>query len=198
MLAQLTHRQELENLIFDVLETVVILLENLRGLLEIERLLNARIPRQLRDRLEVGANYLGFHGFPTSAFQARQLAIHFLARRFRQLERIEPLLQIVRLGRLFFFAELLADSLHLLAQQHLALTLAQFFLDLSLNVFLSVEHRDLALHVDEHPTQPVFDRNGFEQLLALARLDVEMSRDEIRQGTRVRNALQHLLHDLIG
>src|SRR5213075_1123497 len=101
-------------------------------------------------------------------------------------------------SRLFFFAELLADSLHLLAQQHLALTLAQFFLDLSLNVFLSVEHRDLALHVDEHPTQPVFDRNGFEQLLALARLDVEVSRDEIRQGTRVRNALQHLLHDLIG
>src|SRR3989449_236202 len=45
-LPQLAHRQELEDLIFHVLEAVVILLEDLRGPLQVERLLRPLVPRQ--------------------------------------------------------------------------------------------------------------------------------------------------------
>src|SRR2546422_5002325 len=47
-------------------------------------------------------------------------------------------------------AQLLADRLQLLAQQHLALPLAQLLLDLRLDLLLSVEDADLALHLNEH------------------------------------------------
>jgi hypothetical protein len=42
----------------------------------------------------------------------------------------------------------------LLAQEHLALPLAEFLLHLRLDLFLRLEHPDLALHVDEHATYP--------------------------------------------
>ncbi len=91
-----------------------------------------------------------------------------------------------------------ADCLHLLAQQHFALPLAQLLLDLGLDVFLRVEHRDLALDVDYHPTQPVLHGQRLQQLLALDRLDIEVPGNEIGEGAGVTHALQDLLHDLGG
>src|SRR2546422_5758408 len=55
-------------------------------------------------------------------------------------------------------AQLLADRLQLLAQQHLALPLAQLLLDLRLDLLLSVEDADLALHLNEHAPQALLDR----------------------------------------
>ena len=49
--------------------------------------------------------------------------------------------------RLVALAELLLDRLELLAQEHLALAVAELLLDLALDVLLRVEHVDLALHV---------------------------------------------------
>src|SRR2546425_5180440 len=46
-----------------------------------------------------------------------------------------------------------ADRLQLLAQQHLTLPLAQLLLDLRLDLLLSVDDADLALHVHQHAPQ---------------------------------------------
>ena len=154
-LPQLTYGQELEDLILHVLETVVILLEDFRGPLQVERLLRPLVPRQFRHRLEVGADHLGFHRVAARPLQPGKLAVDFLARGFGELERLEPLPQVLHLGPFVPFAELLADRLHLLPQEHLTLALAQLFLDLGLDVLLSVEHADLPLDVNEDTPQPV-------------------------------------------
>ena len=108
----------------------MILFENVSRTLQVERLLGPVAPRQLRHGLEIGADHLRLHRFTAGTLQACQLAVDFFARGLRQIERVEPLLQIVGLGRLSFFPELFADGLHLLAQQHFALPLAELFLDL--------------------------------------------------------------------
>ena len=195
---QLAHREELEHLILHILQAIVILFENLRGLFQIERLFGALVPRQLGDGLEVGADDLRLHRFPAGALQPRKLAIDFFASRFRQLERIEALLEVIGLSRLAFLTKLLANRFHLLAEQHLTLAFTELFLHLRLDVFLRIDDGDLALHVNEHATQPVLDRQRFQQLLALQRLDVEMSGDEIGECARVSDPLQHLLDDFRG
>ena len=130
LLAQLTHRQELQHLILHVLQPVVILLEDFSGALEVERLLGPLVPRQLGHGLQIRPDDLRFHRIPVCALEARQLAIHFLAGRLRQLDRLKPLTQLLNLRRFAFLAELLADGLQLLPQQHLALALAQLLLHL--------------------------------------------------------------------
>ena len=63
-----------------------------------------------------------------------------------QLQRFELLAQLADLvGAVFAVAELLLDCLELLAQEHLALPLAQLLLDLRLDVGLRVDHGDLTL-----------------------------------------------------
>ena len=176
----------------------MILLEDLCRLFQIERLFGALVPRQLGDGLEVGANDLRLHRFAPGALQPRQLAIDLFASRLRQLQRIEPLLEVIGLRRLSLFTQLLANRLHLLAQQHLALPFTELFLDLRLDVFLRVDDGDLALHVHQDATQPVLHRERLQQLLALQRLDVEMAGDEIGEGAGVADPLQHLLDDFCG
>ena len=60
---------------------------------------------------------------------------------------------------LVVLAQLLLDRLELLAQEHLALPLAQLLLDLRLDVLLRLEHADLALHVDQHAAEPLLDQS---------------------------------------
>ena len=76
------------------------------------------------------------------------------------------------------------------------MALAQLLLYLRLDVLLCVQHRDLPLHVHQHPAQPVFDGECLEQLLALQGLNVEMSCDEIGKRTGVAHTLEYLLHDV--
>ena len=92
-----------------------------------------------------------------------ELAVDFLAALLGQLERGELLAQLLELVPLVVLAQLLPDRLELLAQEHLALPLAQLLLDLRLDVLLGLEHPDLALHVHQHAAQPLLDREGLEQ-----------------------------------
>src|SRR5438105_1955990 len=104
--------------------------------------------------------------------EPRQLALHFLLGGVGELERREALAQLLDVTCLVPLAQLLPDRLHLLAQEQLPLALAQLLLNLRLDVLLSVEHADLTLHVHQHPAQPLLDLEGFEQRLALGRVDL--------------------------
>jgi hypothetical protein len=77
---QLVNRKELQHPVFDVLQAVVILVENLGRLLEIEMILTPFIPRQLGHGLEVAANDLVFHRLAIHTAQPAQLAVDLLAR----------------------------------------------------------------------------------------------------------------------
>ena len=53
----------------------------------------------------------------------------------------------------------------MLAQIHLALTLAELFLDLRLDFLLHLEQADLTLDVHQHATKSFLDAERFEQTL---------------------------------
>ncbi len=86
---ELAHRQELEHPVLDVLEAVVVLVEDLGGVLEVDLLLGAGVPRQLGDGLEIGTDHLRLHRLAAHARQASELAVDLLAHVLGQLERIE-------------------------------------------------------------------------------------------------------------
>ena len=135
----------------------MVLLENLGRALQVQRFLRPLVPRQLGNRFEVGADDLRLHRFATGALQAGQLPFDLLLGRFGQLQGLEPLAQLVDVAGFVLLPKLLADGFQLLAQDHLALALAELLLHLRLDVFLRVEHADLSLHVHEHPPQPLLD-----------------------------------------
>ena len=197
-LPQLPHRQELEDLVLHVLQSVVILFEDLGGPLQIERLLRALAPGKFRHRLEIRADDLSLHRLAAGPFQAAQLAIDLLAGGLGQVQSGEPLVQLLDLSPVVALTQLFLNRLHLLAQQHLALALAQLLLDLGLDVVLRVRDGDLSLDVHEHPAQPVFDRQHLEELLAFERLDVEVAGDEVRQLPGLGDSLENLFHHILG
>ena len=92
----------------------------------------------------------------------------------------------VDLLALVVVAELLLDRLHLLAQVHLALALAQLLLDLRLDLLLRLEHADLPLHVHEHAAQPLLDAQGLEQPLLLGHRQLDVAGDEVGEACRRR------------
>ena len=120
------------------------------------------------------------------------------SRLFRQLELVELLAKLVDLLRLVVVAELFLNRLHLLAQVHLALALAQLFLDLRLDLFLHLEHADLLLDVHEHAAEPLFDAQRLEQSLLLGRLQLDVAGDEVGEAARIGDRIQDLMHDLLG
>jgi len=83
------------------------------------------------------------------------------------------------------FAEFLLDRLELLAQVELPLAPAQLLLDLRLDVLLSVEHRELTLEQEQHPSQSILDRECLEERLPVGDREVEMRGDHVRELTRV-------------
>ena len=156
LLLQHPHRQELEDPILDVTECVVVLLENLGRARNVHAFIGALRPRQLADGLEVGANDLRLHALGPHPFESIELALDLLACRLRELQGLELFVQLLEVLSAAVVAELSLDGLELLAQEHLALAVAELLLDLGLDVFLGVEDRDLLLNVDEHRAQAIF------------------------------------------
>ena len=149
--AELPHGQELEDPVLDVLQAVVVLVENLGGVLQLELVVGAGVPGQLGDPLEVGADDLGLHRLAPGAFQAAELALDLDACLPGKLQLAELLAKLVDLAVLIVVPQLLLDRLHLLAEVHLALAFAELFLDLRLDLGLRLQHPDLSLDMDQAP-----------------------------------------------
>ena len=101
------------------------------------------------------------------------------------------------LARLVVLAQLLLDRLDLLAEEHLALPLAQLLLHLRLDLVLGRQHADLPLDVDQHAAQPLLDAQRLQQGLLLGDRQLDVAGDEVGEpagvGHRVEDLVQHLL-----
>ena len=126
------------------------------------------------------------HRLPADPGEPVELAVHFLPGLGRQVERLELLPQLLQIVPLVALAQLALDGLELLAEEHLPLPLAQLLLDLGLDVLLGIEHADLALHVHQHPAEPLLDAERLEQRLPLGRGDVDVARPPGRRTGRAR------------
>src|SRR5262249_31771721 len=74
-LPELADREELQDPVLDVAQRVVVLIQDPRGFLDVEVVFAPRVPRKLRDRLEVGPDDLRLHGLAADSRQAAPLAV---------------------------------------------------------------------------------------------------------------------------
>ena len=99
----------------------------------------------VEDPLEVGADHAVLGRRRRQPLEPRELALGGLPHVLRELERLEPLAQLVHLGLLgVALAELGLDRLQLLAQEVLALALLHLGLHLRLDLRAELEHLELA------------------------------------------------------
>ena len=127
------------------------------------------------------------------------LPVDLLADVLREDERVELLLQPLQVVALVLtFAQLLLDRLHLLAEEHLPLPVAQLLLDLRLDVLLRVEDVDLPLDVNERPPDAVLDRERLEKELPLGRRNVDVAGDEVGEPARVVGLGEDVRDGLVG
>src|SRR5205823_14735725 len=120
LLAQLAHGQVLGDPLLDVLEAGVVGVEHLARVHRVEPLLGALAPRDGDQPVEVGASHRGLAAGVAHALQAAQLALGLLADLVRHVGVLDLLAVLVD-DRAVVLAQLLADRLHLLAQEVLAL-----------------------------------------------------------------------------
>ncbi len=67
-----------------------------------------------------------------------------------------------------------------------------------MQVLLGRQHGELPLDVDQHPAQPLLDRQGLEQGLPLGHRDVEVAGDQVGEAARILEAAQHLADGVFG
>ena len=175
----------------------MILLEDSGRLLDVELLFAALAPGELRDGLEEGADDLGLHRLAADAAQAPELAIDLLAHFGGEVELGETLHELVEVVALVAVAELLLDRLHLLAQHHLALAVAQLFAHLGLDLLLGVEDGELALHLEQDLAQTLLDGEQLEELLAVGGGQFDVGRNQVGESRRLGGDGDHLLHELL-
>ena len=192
------HREELQDPVLRVLQPVVVLVQDARRAGDVQPLVAQLAPRQFAHRLDVGADDLGLHRFAAHPLEPLQFAVDFLARGGRQFQPGDPFLQLFGIVRAVVVAEFLADRLQLFAQVHLALAVADLFLDLRVDVLLGVEHLEPPLDQRQHPPHPLFDRQRFEQGLVVAGLEIEVAGHEIGEPAGVGDAAQGLVQHLVG
>ena len=191
------HRQELEDAILHVVETVVVLVQDAGRVGEVEAFLAHLAPGQFADRLDVGADDLGLHRLAAHALQAPELTVDFLAGRFRQLQVGDAVLEFLEIVRAVVVTQFLADRLQLLAEVHLALAVAKLLLDLGVDVLLGVEDLDPPLDERQYAAHPLLDRQGLEQGLVVVGREFEMSRHQVGELSGVADRAQRLRDDVV-
>ncbi len=176
----------------------MVLLEDALGFGQIDLVFRALVPGQLGDQLEIRTHHLVFRGLRVRAPQSAQLALDLGPGFGRKLEGVQALLQLLDLGAFVLFTQLFLNRLHLFAQHHLALLLAQLFLHLLLDLLLRLEAHEIALHADEHAAHALGHGKQLEQLLLLARGHVQIEGDEVRERARLLDTLYDLRQRLAG
>ncbi len=184
---QLAHREVFEDAVFRLLEARVLGVHHALGLLEVDDLFGLLRPRQRHDPVEIGARHGVFRGGRRHLRQPIELAQRFLLHRFGQTHGFELGAQLFDLARLIVaFAELFLNRLQLLAQEIIALVLADFRLHLALNLRAELEHFEL---FDQQPVQQIEARADVERLqhflLGFGRDGAEAGGNEVRQAARV-------------
>ena len=121
---------------------------------DIERVLACFVPGQLQNVLEISPDDVVIRRAGRQLFEPRQFALGFLANLFRQLGLLQPLAQLLHFGLLAgFFAELLLDRAHLLAQQVVALLLIHFGAGFGVDLVPQLQHLNFMSQIGVHQAQ---------------------------------------------
>ena len=184
---QLAHRQILEHAVLHLLEAGVVGVEHVFRALEIDRILGALRPRERDDPVEIRARDGVLRRRHRHLGEPVELAQRFLPDRVGQPGGVKLFPQLVDLlGLLVTFAELLLDRLHLLAQEVLALVLADFGLHLRLDLRAELEDLELLDEQTVERVHPGADIERLEHLLLDRGPDRRQARgDEVGELARI-------------
>ena len=148
LLAQLAHGDELGDAALYVVEPGVVGVEHLAGVVGVEPLLGALRPRHRDQPVEVAADHRGLGRLLALALEPAQLALGLLGDRLRHLG-LGDLALVLGDQVALVLAQLLADRLHLFAQEVLALLLLGAGLDVVADLAAHLQlGQALALHLD--------------------------------------------------
>ena len=172
---------------------MVVFLQNLLGPREVDLVLGPLAPRQLGHPFQKSPDHLVLGRLRASALQTVQLALDLRALFVGEVDRPDPLLDLLYVVAVLPLPELLLDLLELLAQQHLTLPLPQLGLDPGLDVFLCIDAGELALHRNQGTAHPLFVVECLEELLLVLGGELEVEGHQVSEGAGIVDALDELI-----
>ena len=189
LLDQRADREELEDALLDLVETVMILVEDLFGALQVAALAALLVPRHRDQPVEIVARDRRFGRHRRHRLEALQLLDGLLLDVLRHLRGFDLLLQIVDLVALFVLAaQFLLDRLHLLVEVVLLLRLLHLLLDARLDPAVHLELVDFDFENAGDAVQPLERGDDFEQVLLLVDADQQVRGDGVGELARVVHA----------
>ncbi len=191
LVGALLDREVFDDPLLDLVETVMIIVENLLGKLEVLLDLGALGPRDRQEPVEVIAHHSGFRRHWRHLPQLLELVGGLLARLLRELGLLDLVLDLGELVLAFLVADLFLDRLHLLVEKILALGLLHLPLDAGADALLDLQHRNLAVDQAEHLLQPLGDRRGLQDRLPVGNLEGQVRGDGVGELGIVLDLLNH-------
>src|SRR6185437_1615787 len=194
---ELAHREIFENAALDLLETEVVLVENAPRFGDVDG--SARIvrPRQFGQPFEVRAHHRILAGGLGHAFEALQLLARGLVDFLGHVRVGDSALELgdIRVA-LVALAELLLDLAHLLAQQVLAVDVADRLARALIDFARNLQHLDPVRKELQHLVEPRLQVERLEQGLLFLGAHVHQTGDEIGKARRAFDRLQRRDHFL--
>ena len=147
---QLQHGQMLDDALFHLVETVVVLVELFLHVVQVEVVLRVLVPRQLEQRVEVGILHREVGRLRVQPLELAHLFLENLGRLGIPFLLFGPFAQLLYVLVLHVAAQLLLDSTYLLLQEVFPLLLVQVLAGFGLDVGLDLQQlRLLGEHLVE-------------------------------------------------
>ena len=197
LLAELAHRDVLRDALLHVLEAGVVGVEHLAGADGIEHLVGGLGPRHGDQPVEVGADHRRLARALARALEAPELALGLLASLVGHAGFLDLRPVLLDDGSVVL-AQLLADRVHLLAQEVLALLVLGALGDVVVDALADLKlGQPVALDLDGQ-AQALGDVDRLEDAQLLLRGDVRRVADRVGQRARVVDRAQEGADAIVG
>ena len=192
LLPQLAHGEVLDDAVLHVLQAGVVRVQDRARLGDVEVVLGADVPRELGHPVEVGADPAVLGRLLGRALQAAELALGLLADVLGHVGVGDLLAVLLDDVLLAVLAELLADRVHLLAQEELALALLHALADVGADLVLQLELGQDLLGPGQDLLEALLDVEGLEDLDLLLERQVRRVAGRVGERAGVGDAAQEL------
>ncbi|OQA28699.1 MAG: hypothetical protein BWY59_00701 [Verrucomicrobia bacterium ADurb.Bin345] len=182
ILLELQHGKVFENAILDFRQVVVVLVEDAARLRNLQLVLRRDRPRQLRQPVEIGPHHRVFRRRRGNRAEPLLLLVGGLLHLFGHPRRADLALDFQDVALLLvLLAQLLADRLHLFAQEEFALALGKRFADLVLDLRPQPQHLQLAVQQRGQAAEPRTGPVILQQQLPVFKRHVQVRGNQVRE-----------------
>ena len=178
--AQFADGQILDDAVFDFFEAVVVLFKNFAGVGNVEVVLGGFLPGQRDHEVEIGLDDTVLGGLNRHAAHPVQFAQRLFVCFLGHASGFNALLEFANVGFLLvFFAQLLLDSLHLLAQEEVLLHFFHLALGLGLNLVSKLGDVDFIVQQLRQAEQLLLDAVDLQEFLGVVHFEAHAAGDEV-------------------